>query len=325
MKKLFVYCVCSLLCLSAGAAVKRVSGADDLRRAIRTLGEGDTLVLAAGRYAVEGSLPLKRSTVIVGEAGARPEVTISQFVLGVGARHLVFENLALMLGGKVLVGTHAQGEVDIDLIALDNCSVNLGGADGAGLVNSRSANATKNRIGEIRVNDCVVFNGGFPQHFVFAAASTSLTAVERLTLKNSTFACLARGIAVSNAPMLSQIVVDRCTFYDINSSDNPAGVIRLSNARADIRITNTVFGFAGPKTRFVMVGTGSKVVVENSCGVGGPVPMPGAHGLKHVAATPAEVFRKPGDNPLAEGVSFRVQGESAAGLAIGDPRWNKLN
>ena len=69
MKNLLITCICALLAFPAGAATRRVAAGDDLGRAIRTLKDNDTLVVAAGSYAVEGTLAVKRSTVITGEAG----------------------------------------------------------------------------------------------------------------------------------------------------------------------------------------------------------------------------------------------------------------
>ena len=101
---------------------------------------------------------------------------------------------------------------------------------------SRTSGTARNRIGEIRVEDCVVFNGGFPQHFVYSAASTSQTAVGKIRLCDSTFADMARGAVVTNARMQTRVEIERCTFYDINRADNNAGTIRLGNAEADIRV-----------------------------------------------------------------------------------------
>ena len=75
MKNLLITCICALLAFPAGAATRHVAAGDDLGRAIRTLKDNDKLVIAAGSYAVEGTLAVKRSTVIAGEAGARPRST----------------------------------------------------------------------------------------------------------------------------------------------------------------------------------------------------------------------------------------------------------
>lgn len=145
---------------------------------------------------------------------------------------------------------------------------------------SRTSGTARNRIGEIRVEDCVVFNGGFPQHFVYSAASTSQTAVGKIRLCDSTFADMARGAVVTNARMQTRVEIERCTFYDINRADNNAGTIRLGNAEADIRVTESVFTFAGPASRFIVAGPGSKVAVEDSYATGELASIPGARGLK---------------------------------------------
>lgn len=323
MKNLLVTCICALLAFPAGAATRHVAAGDDLGRAIRTLKDNDTLVVAAGSYTIESTLPVKRNTVIVGEAGARPRIAIGSFRIGIGAEHLVLRGLALTLGSKFLVDTPSEGSVEIGLVAIEDCSVDLGGDTGAGLVGSRTPGSGRNRIGEIRVKDCVVFNGGFPQHFVFSAASTSQTEVGKIQLTNSTFADMARGAIVTNAAMQTRIEIDRCTFYDINRADNNAGTIRLGNAAADIRVTESVFTFAGPASRFIVVGPGSKVEVENSYATGELASIPGARGLKRLAAKAAEAYEAPARNPLAEGASLRLGQDMTPGLQIGDPRWNK--
>lgn len=323
MKNLLITCICALLAFPAGASTRRVAAGDDLGRAIRTLKDNDTLVIAAGSYAVEGTLAVKRSTVIAGEAGARPRITVGSFRIGTGAEHLVLRGLDLTLGGKHLVDTPSEGSVEIGLIAIENCTVDLGGSTGAGLVGSRTSGTARNRIGEIRVEDCVVFNGGFPQHFVYSAASTSQTAVGKIRLCDSTFADMARGAVVTNARMQTRVEIERCTFYDINRADNNAGTIRLGNAEADIRVTESVFTFAGPASRFIVAGSGSKVAVEDSYATGELASIPGARGLKTLPAKAAEAYEAPGRNPLAEGVSLRLRENSTSGRKIGDPRWNK--
>ena len=235
----------------------------------------------------------------------------------------MLRGLDLTLGGKHLVDTPSEGSVEIGLIAIENCTVDLGGSTGAGLVGSRTSGTARNLIGEIRVEDCVVFNGGFPQHFVYSAASTSQTAVGKIRLCDSTFADMARGAVVTNARMQTRVEIERCTFYDINRADNNAGTIRLGNAEADIRVTESVFTFAGPASRFIVAGPGSKVAVEDSYATGELASIPGARGLKTLPAKAAEAYEAPGRNPLAEGVSLRLRENSTSGRKIGDPRWNK--
>ena len=239
MKNLLITCICALLAFPAGAATRRVAAGDDLGRAIRTLKDNDTLVIAAGSYAVEGTLAVKRSTVIAGEAGARPRITVGSFRIGTGAEHLVLRGLDLTLGGKHLVDTPSEGSVEIGLIAIENCTVDLGGSTGAGLVGSRTSGTARNRIGEIRVEDCMVFNGGFPQHFVYSAASTSQTAVGKIRLCDSTFADMARGAVVTNARMQTRVEIERCTFYGHQPRgqqrrNHPAGQRRSGHPRHGI-------------------------------------------------------------------------------------------
>ena len=136
----------------------------------------------------------------------------------------------------------------------------------------------------------------------------------KIRLCDSTFADMARGAVVTNARMQTRIEIERCTFYDINRADNNAGTIRLGNAEADIRVTESVFTFAGPA---------SKVAVEDSYATGELASIPGARGLKTLPAKAAEAYEAPGRNPLAEGVSLRLRENSTSGRKIGDPRWNK--
>lgn len=101
----------------------------------------------------------------------------------------------------------------------------------------------------------------------------------------------------ANAAMKTRIEIERCTFYDINRSDNKAGTIRLSNATADIQITKSVFTFAGPASRFIIAGPGSKVAVENSWATGELASIPGARGLKMLPAKASEAYEAPARNP----------------------------
>lgn len=325
MKKLWLYCICLLLTAPTLAAVKQVQGGADLRRAIRSLGGNDTLVVAAGNYTIDEIVTVGNNTVIMGEEGARPSIELETFRIGTEASRLVFRNLDLKLRSRFLVGMLSQADVDIDLIAFESCSIDLGGETGAGLVGGSSTVKEKNRIGMIRVDDCMVFNGGFPLHFVYTAGSSSQTRVEQIVLRNSTFSDMARGVVVSSVAMQTRVVIDHCTFYNINRQNNNAGTIRLSSARADVCIDHSLFTFAGADSRFVLVGNGSSVSVTDSYMTAELTSISGSHGLKRIPTTAAETFEAPYDDPTDPQASFRISREAIPDGTPGDPKWNQKN
>ena len=108
MKKLWLYCICLLLTAPTLAAVKQVQGGADLRRAIRSLGGNDTLVVAAGNYTIDEIVIVGNNTVIMGEEGARPSIELETFRIGTEASRLVFRNLDLKLRSRFLVGMLSQ-------------------------------------------------------------------------------------------------------------------------------------------------------------------------------------------------------------------------
>ncbi len=323
MKRLIIFTLLALGGTASHAAVKNVAAGGNLSSAIKKSVAGDTLMLAGGDYLVEGSIAASRDLVIMAGEGARAKVSFSTFVVGSGARHLSLENLDILLNRKYLVQT-ADMQCDIDLIQFKGCRIDLGGATGATLVTSGTPGEERNRIGEIRLEDCIVHNGGFPLHAIYGAGSTSKTSVEKISVLNSTVANTARGLFVSPATMESiEITLRNSTFYHLNATDNEAGTIRFSGAKATVTIEGCVFNFAGLKSRFIIVGPGSRISVVNSYMTGEMATIPGQNGLKRIEDTASAAFAAPGDDPTAEGVSFKVKNSVLAASKVGDPRWDK--
>ena len=189
----------------------------DIKAALRKASEADTVLLKAGEYTLPSQIEQTKDIVLMGESGKMPVVNFTNFVLGTGADKLVLEGLHIIYNRKYLVYNASEKDVEIDLIAIRNCIVNLNGENGASLILNRSTGA-KNRIGRIEIDNSIVYNGQAPSHGVVNVGKESTAQVGSIRLTNSTFADFVRGVIIVSARMDDlKIGVDACTFYNVNT------------------------------------------------------------------------------------------------------------
>lgn len=307
--------------ICSGLSGKTLESGDDLYRAIRKAADADTLYLSEGKYVLDGAVALDKSLTIVGSTSGTTEVEVYLFRIGERMKSVTLKNLDITLTGKYLFDTRSDEGVNADLVCLEDCTVDLGGETGACLVNSRTAGMGVNTIGEIKVSNTLVYNGGVPQHFFFNGGSVSETKVNKFTAVNSTFVNMSRGMIISPAAMETTVDITNCTFYAINRSDNAAGFIRLSNAVADVNITNSVFNFAGESTKFVVTGN-KDVTAVNSWFAGDYPSFAASYGVKSLGSA-GDVFSHPSEDVADGNTSFRITATIPEGADLGDPRWNK--
>lgn len=313
-----ILAVCSVA--AANAQVKRVLPGDDLRTAIRRAGPADTVSVESGRYTLTTQIEQQHDIVVIGDAADRPVVHFTNFVLGTGAKKLVLENLHIIYDRKYLVYAANEKEVDIDDIVIRNCVIDLG-AEGASVILDRST-ATVNRIGNILIEDCIVFHAHGASHGLVNIGKESTAQVSGITLRNSTFADFARGAVICSATMDDlTIKVDRCTFYNINTSDNTGAIFHAAQGNIEVTVERSVFDFAAASPKFIDAGSGGIVNIRESYRTKPKVRVRNQYKLQPAGGDAAFVFLAPGNDPTADGVSFAVKDPALTGKAVGDPRW----
>ena len=306
---------------AASARIVEVVPGGDLRGEFKKAAATDTLLLKAGEYVLPTQIVQTHDIVLLGEEGEKPVVHFTNFVLGTGARCLVLGNLHIIYDRKYLVYNAGESEVDIDEITLRDCIVNLNGENGASLVLNRST-ASKNRIGRITIDDCIVYNSQAPSHGVVNIGKESTVQLSSITLRNSTFVDFVRGAVIVGAPMDDlKIDVENSTFYDINTSENSAAVFHAAAGHVSMRIARCIFHLAGASPKFADAGPGDRVEVVDSYCTAEQQRIRNPYGLKKLSGDARATFASATDDPLDGCTSFRITDAGLTEKGIGDPRW----
>ncbi len=322
MKKIAIILsgIVMLTALSAQGKVIRVSEGQDLRSAMKKTSPADTLVVGAGEYNMVSTFTLSGDLVIMGAPGEKPVVHCTGFNVGTKASKLVLEGLHIVYDRKYLVYAADTTPVNIDLIAVRDCIVDQN-QNGGSIVLNRSA-MKENRIGKIEIDNCVVFNAIQGSHGVLNVTTESTVEIGSLTMTNSTFADFNRGAVIISKPMAEmKITVSNCTFYNLNHSDNSGGIFRVDKGKVDISVSKSIFNFGGESPKFIVVSGSGKATVTDSYRTTEQRRVIGELGLQPASGTAAQVFKAPGNDPTADGVSFQIIDPKLAGQKIGDPRW----
>ena len=321
MKGKIITALCAGLAFSVVslAGVRTVNPGDDLYRAIKKASASDTLYLAPGNHALESAVRLDKQVTLIGSEVGNTSLQVYVFRLGEKAGSFGLKNLNITLTGRYLIDTQDDTDLDVASISFDGCCIDLGGETGACLINSRTAGVEVNRIGEIRLENTIVVNGGYPRHFLYTGAGESSTTVDRFLISDCTFAGMSRGLIFSAAKMNTSVEIDNCTFFAINKSDNNSGFIRLANAEADVKISDSVFNFAGPNTKFIVTGN-KEAEISNSYFAGEYPEFLLSYGMKNMGEA-NDVFKKPSENLDNARTSFHIKIVVPGGGELGDPRW----
>ena len=309
------------LASGAKAGIIEVESGGDIKAALRKASEADTVLLKAGEYTLPSQIEQTKDIVLMCESGKMPVVNFTNFILGTGADKLVLEGLHIIYNRKYLVYNASEKDVEIDLIAIRNCIVNLNGENGASLILNRSTGA-KNRIGRIEIDNSIVYNGQAPSHGVVNVGKESTAQVGSIRLTNSTFADFVRGVIIVSARMDDlKIGVDACTFYNVNTSENSAGVFHANLGNTEIEITRSIFCIPGASPKFIDAGAGGIVKVTDSYRVKMQPRIRNPYGLQTTGGNARSVFASPADDPLDGCTSYRIVDGALSGKKLGDPRW----
>lgn len=303
------------------AGIIEVESGGDIRAALRKASAADTVLLKAGEYTIPSQIEQTKDIVLMGEKGAMPVVNFTNFVLGTEARRLVLDGLHIIYNRKYLIYNANEKEVDIDRIAVRNCIVNLNGENGASLILNR-ATGVKNRIGNIEIDNCIVYNGQAPSHGVVNVGKESTVQIASIRFANSTFADFVRGAVIVSAPMDElRIEAENCTFYNVNTSENSAALFHANAGNTEIAITRCIFHLPGASPKFIDAGAGGIVKVTDSYRVKVQPKVRNPYGLLTTKGDERSVFASPANDPLDGCTSFRIVDTELTGKNIGDPRW----
>lgn len=324
MKKLktyFLLMVASFIATPLLAGIITVAPGEDIRAAYNQAASGDTIFIPSGEYRISGHIELTKDIALIGDPTNIPVVYFTNFVPGNRENTLVLENLHLIFERKYLIYGANNKECDMKEIVLRKCVVNLNGEVGSSVILNRSTGGN-NRIGRILIDGCVIYNAQSASHGLINISKESTVQISSIQLKNSTFTDFARGVMIVNAPMNDlKVDVENCTFYNMNTSENPGAIFHFSEGNTEIKIKRSVFHLAGTSPKLIDAGSGGIVTVTDSYAAKAQSKIRNPYGLKILKGDARTVFASPDNDPLDGCTSFRLIDKAIADLQIGDPRW----
>jgi len=324
MKKIKAYFISVLpffMAMPLYADVVTVAPGENISATLHKMSANDTLFLQPGEYKISGHIEITKDIVMTGDAENMPVINMTNFVPGEGGNSLTLENLHLIFERKYLVYGANDKACDMKEIVLRNCIINLNGEVGSSVILNRSVSGN-NRIGKIQIENCVVYNAHAASHGLINISKESTIKISSILLKNSTFSDFSRGVMIINAPMDNlSIEVENCTFYTMNTSENPGAIFHVNQGNTEIKIKKSIFHMAGASPKLVDAGSGGIVTVSDSYAVKAPSKIRNPYGLKLLKGDVRTVFASPDNDPLDSCTSYRIIDKTISGDGIGDPRW----
>jgi len=306
---------------SLSAEVIKVNAGDDIRLAIRKATADDIIYLEPGEHKIPGQIDLNKDITMTGDPENMPVVYFANFIPSGGGQKLTLENLHIIFERKYLIYSANDKECDIKDIIIRNCVINLNGEVGSSVILNRST-AKNNRIGNILIDNCIVYNAQSASHGLINVNKESTVQIASVTIKNSTFSDFMRGVIIVGAPMDNlKIDISNCTFYNINTSENPGAIIHAREGNTEIKVDKSLFHLAGSSPKLIDAGSGGIVSVTASYAVKAQPKVRNPYGLKTLKGDARTVFASPDNDPLDGCTSFRVIDKEISGSGIGDPRW----
>lgn len=329
MKKLFLFLPALLLSLLANAAVINITptspkSSDNLRRALDGAADGDIIEMAAGTYeeSNSGYIAFTGKNVTVRAAVGAEVILVPkvQIRLKEGSR-------AEFIGIKFDCG-HLS-----DLSSYSNLIATADNTDGKKLIltdcefygwaqnNAILRTPSGSKIDSIVINNCY-FHDCYKS--VLYCEDTNLIGVE---INNSTFANISGTYwaAPIYIPATSgKLVVDHCTFYNVEQADAGSGVV--TTTLADATVSNCIFMFPT-----------SGNICATKLPVGGQVKNTLTYNYDNwqpyghyntatvtdcVKANP--LFMDAANNDFTLRMGSPARGAATDASAIGDPRWTEI-
>ena len=245
MKKLFLFLPALLLSLLANAAVINITptsphSSNNLRQVVASASSGDIIEMAAGTYVETGNWIAFDDKEITVRAAEGAEVIIKpQFSVRVKAPNAPAK--AEFIGVKFDCSTLESSELFVasadnanQKVVLDNCELYDWSSNNA-LIHSKS----DRRLDVIDINNC--YFHGFEKSIVFLENANLVS----LSITISTFANIAGASEYYAAPIdvratSGDVLVDHCTFYNVNSMSLSYGVVNVTTITDPI-VSNCIF------------------------------------------------------------------------------------
>ena len=311
----------------------------------------DTVYLVAGEYAFTENAPIvTRNLVLTSDDPSRTVVNAGTAFRGSGTfDRLVLRNIRFNCATYLM---QTRIDYDITLLRFDNCIVDLNSSatSASTLFNTTTTStATKQVLHRYEVTNSIVFsNAAQAQNIVYGSATGSIGELERISMRNSTFANCGRGLiyVTNTADSAYEVCVENCTLYNVGSTGSNALIdIRMAGtanaSERRIALRNSVLWFGGSNYKilqFAGSGEGQYVPKEqidctNFYHFAAQTPTFGssayniADRMTAYNGVPADLWQNPMADPSAAGASFQIKDQSvraaqeAAGTTLGDPRW----
>ena len=329
MKKLFLFLPALLLSLLANATVINITptspkSSDNLRRALDGAADGDIIEMAAGTYEESNSNYIaftgKNVTVRAAEGAEVILVPKVQIRLKEGSRAefigIKFDcgHLSDISSYSNLIATNDN--TDGKKLILTDCEF-YGWAQNNAILRTPSGS----KIDSIVINNCY-FHDCYKS--VLYCEDTNLIGVE---INNSTFANISGTYwaAPIYIPATSgKLVVDHCTFYNVEQADAGSGVV--TTTLADATVSNCIFMFptSGNICATKLPAGGQ---VKNTLTYNYDNWQPYGHYntatvTDCVKANP--LFMDAANNDFTLRMGSPARGAATDASAIGDPRWTEI-
>lgn len=245
MKKLFLFLPALLLSLLANAAVINITptsphSSNNLRQVVASASSGDIIEMAAGTYVETGNWIAFDDKEIIVRAAEGAEVIIKpQYSVRVKAPNAPAK--AEFVGVKFDCSALESNELFVPSDDKPNQKVILTNCEFYDWVNNRALihSTSTRRLDVININNC--YFHGFEKSIVFLENANLVS----LSITNSTFANIAGASEYFAAPIdvratSGDVLVDHCTFYNVNSMSLSYGVVNVTTITDPI-VSNCIF------------------------------------------------------------------------------------
>lgn len=330
MKKLFFFIPALLLSLLANATVINITptsphSSNNLRQVVASASSGDIIEMAAGTYVETGNWIAFDDKEITVRAAEGAEVIIKpQFSVRVKAPNAPAK--AEFIGVKFDCSTLESSELFVasadnanQKVVLDNCELYDWSSNNA-LIHSKS----DRRLDVIDINNC--YFHGFEKSIVFLENANLVS----LSITNSTFANIAGASEYYAAPIdvratSGDVLVDHCTFYNVNSMSLSYGVVNVTTITDPI-VSNCIFMLPTSIDRCATyLKAGGEV--KNTLTYNYDNWQPYGHYntatvTDCVKANP--LFMDAANNDFTLRMGSPARGAATDASAIGDPRWTEI-
>ena len=247
MRKLFLLIPALVLAIAINAEVINITptsphSSNNLRQALAAAQTGDIIEMAAGTYVETGNwLAIEDKEVTVRAAAGAEVIIKTKYSVRVKAPNASAK--AEFIGVKFDCSTLTSSELFVasadnanQKVVLDNCELYDWTSNNA-LIRSKS----DRRLDVISINNC--YFHGFEKSIVFVENNNLVS----LSITNSTFANVSASVTDSYyaAPIYvkstaGSVLVDHCTFYNVNSMSLSYGTITVDNIANPV-VSNCIF------------------------------------------------------------------------------------